>query len=405
MSTAYRLPNVQYQHGTGSHRPIELRVGMNEAVTAHPTAGVGIIQTQDMTWETPLSLQSGAMLAPFTLAYETYGVLNERRDNAVLVLHALSGDAHVAGRYHPHDRKPGWWDRMVGPGRALDTSRYFVICANVLGGCRGSTGPSSINPATNRPYGLDFPMVTIPDMVAAQMRLLDCLGIDTLRAAIGGSMGGMQVLQLAIAYPERVRLAIPLATAARHGAQQIAFNHIGREAIMRDPNWCGGDYYGHQPPAAGLAIARMLGHMSYLSEERLQRRFGRTLQTAHTYTYEVENEFAVESYLNYQGQSFVERFDANSYLYITKALDYFDASDGYPSLVDAFKRTQAHFLVISFSSDWLYPVHESEALVAALRLADRKVDYVEIESPLGHDAFLLEDEALTPIVADALASV
>lgn len=364
---------------------------------------VGLVQTQYASWDEPLRLQSGQELAPITLAYETYGRLNSRRDNAVLVMHALSGDAHVAGRHQPTDRKPGWWDAMVGPGRALDTQRYFVICVNVIGGCRGSTGPSSIDPRSDRPYGLRFPVVTIPDMVAAQMRLLDRLGIHTLHAAIGGSMGGMQVLELAINHPERVRLAIPLATTARHGAQQIAFNHIGRQAIMRDPNWRGGDYYGHQPPTAGLAVARMLGHMTYLSEERLQRRFGRNLQAAAAPGFQLGSEFAVESYLDYQGASFVERFDANSYLYITRALDYFDAAQGHASLVDAFRQARARFLVVAFSSDWLYPPRESEALVAAMRAAGRDARYVELPSSLGHDAFLLEHEQLTPLVAEFLA--
>jgi homoserine O-acetyltransferase len=360
---------------------------------------VGLVQTQYATWDEPLLLESGVALGPITLAYETYGALNAQRDNAVLVMHALSGDAHVAGRHHPTDRKPGWWDTLVGPGRALDTERYFVVCANVIGGCQGSTGPSSIDPATDRPYGMRFPSVTVGDMVAAQVRLLDRLGVDTLRAAIGGSMGGMQVLALAINYPERVRLAVVLATAARHGAQQIAFNHIAREAIMRDPNWRNGDYYGATPPTDGLAIARMVGHMTYLSEERLQQRFGRALQP------ETNGQFAIESYLNYQGRSFVDRFDANSYLYITDALDRFDASAGYPSLVDAFRSVQARFLVASFESDWLYPARESKALVAALQAAGRDVDYVQLPSILGHDAFLLEHAQLTPLVAEALGSV
>jgi homoserine O-acetyltransferase/O-succinyltransferase len=368
-------------------------------------ADLGIVQTQYARWEEPLRLQSGASLAPITLAYESYGTLNERRDNAILVMHALSGDAHAAGRHSPDDRKPGWWNEMIGPGHAFDTARYYVLCVNVIGGCKGSTGPSSINPATGRPYGSDFPIVTIPDMVAAQMRLLDRLGIDTLHAVIGGSMGGMQALELAIAYPERVRLAVLLAMAARHGAQQIAFNHIGRQAIMRDPNWRGGHYYDGPPPAAGLATARMVGHMTYLSEERLQWRFGRDLQTLDAPGFSFEPEFAIESYLNYQGHSFVDRFDANSYLYITKALDYYDASAGRGSLVAALERARARLLIASFSSDWLYPPHESQALAAAARTAGRDVEYLELDSVLGHDAFLLEHERLTPLIADAIASV
>lgn len=366
---------------------------------------VGIVQTHYATWEEPLRLQSGAELAPITLAYETYGTLNERRDNALLVMHALSGDAHAAGRHSPSDRKPGWWNDMIGPGRAFDTDQYFVLCVNVIGGCKGSTGPSSINPATGRPYGTDFPVVTISDMVAAQMRLLDRLGIDTLRAVIGGSMGGMQALDLAINYPGRTRLAVLLATAARHGAQQIAFNHIGRQAIMTDANWRGGHYYDGPAPAAGLAAARMVGHMTYLSEERLQWRFGRNLQAQEQPDFSFEPEFAVESYLNYQGRSFVDRFDPNSYLYITKALDYYDAGAGHASLIAAFEQAQAGFLIASFSSDWLYPPRESQILAAAARAAGRDVEHVELDSVLGHDAFLLEYERLTPVIADAIASV
>lgn len=366
---------------------------------------LGIVQTHYATWQEPLRLQSGAELAPITLAYETYGTLNEQRDNVLLVMHALSGDAHAAGRHALSDRKPGWWNDMIGPGRAFDTDQYFVLCANVIGGCQGSTGPSSINPATGQPYGSDFPIVTIADMVAAQVRLLDRLGIDTVRAVIGGSMGGMQALELAIAYPERVSLAVLLATAARHGAQQIAFNHIGRQAIMSDANWRGGHYYGGPVPTAGLAAARMVGHMTYLSEERLQWRFGRNLQTLEQPGFSLDPEFAVESYLNYQGRSFVDRFDPNSYLYITKALDYFDASAGYSSLVAAFERAQASFLIASFSSDWLYPPRESQTLAAAAQAAGRAVEYVELDSVLGHDAFLLEYERLTPVIADAIASV
>ncbi|HEY0604316.1 MAG TPA: homoserine O-acetyltransferase [Herpetosiphonaceae bacterium] len=366
---------------------------------------VGIVQTHYATWEEPLRLQSGAELAPITLAYETYGTLNERRDNALLVMHALSGDAHAAGRHAPSDRKPGWWNDMIGSGRAFDTDQYFVLCVNVIGGCKGSTGPSSLNPATGRPYGSDFPVVTISDMVAAQVRLLDRLGIDTLRAVVGGSMGGMQALDLVINYPERAKLAVLLATAARHGAQQIAFNHIGRQAIMTDANWRGGHYYDGPVPAAGLAAARMVGHMTYLSEERLQWRFGRNLQTLEQPGFSLDPEFAVESYLNYQGRSFVDRFDPNSYLYITRALDYFDAGAGYDSLIAAFERAQASFLIASFSSDWLYPPRESQTLAAAAQAAGRDVEYVELDSVLGHDAFLLEYERLTPWIADAIASV
>jgi homoserine O-acetyltransferase len=357
-----------------------------------------------MTWDEPLQLRCGAALGPITLAYETYGALNAQRDNAVLVMHTLTGDAHAAGLHHPDDARPGWWDALIGPGRGLDTTRYFVICVNVIGGCGGSTGPSSIDPATDRPYGMRFPMVTIPDMVAAQMRLLDRLGIRTLHGAIGGSMGGMQVLELAINHPDRVRTAIMVASPAKHSAQAIAFNYIGRQAIMSDPNWRGGDYYGHQPPADGLATARRLAHMTYLSADRLQWRFGRDLQEGSELGYTFAPEMAIESYLSYQGDAFTTRFDANSYLYITKALDYFDPQDGYPSLAAAAQQAQARFLIASYSSDWLYPPHESEALAEVLAQAGHSVQYVALESPLGHDAFLLEYREFGPLVAAALAS-
>jgi homoserine O-acetyltransferase len=291
---------------------------------------------------------------------------------------------------------------MVGPGKAFDTERYFVVCANVLGGCQGSTGPSSIDPLTGDRYNLRFPVVTIGDMVNAQVRLLDALGIYSVHAAVGGSMGGMQVLQLAVAYPDRVRLAIPLAAPARSSAQAIAFSAIGRRAIMSDPRWRNGDYPADDPPTDGLAIARMVGHMTYLSDERLAWRFDRQLQEGTTLQYTLDREFAIESYLDYQGRSFVARFDANSYLYITKAMDYFDLTAGGRSLVDVLRPTRARFLVASFSSDWLYPRAESEAIVEALSDARRPVEYHALNSPLGHDAFLLESDMLTPILEDAL---
>lgn len=367
------------------------------------TEGIGLVETQYMTWDEPLVLESGASFAPLTLAYEIYGELNATRSNALLIMHALSGDAHVAGRHRPDDRKPGWWDTMVGPGRAFDTDRYCVICTNVIGGCRGSSGPASIDPQTGQRYNLNFPVVTIGDMVNAQVRLLDSLGIDQLVAAIGGSMGGMQVLQLAVTHPDRVRLAIPLATTARSSAQAIAFGAIGRRAIMSDPRWRGGNYPPDDPPADGLATARMVGHMTYLSDERLAWRFDRRLQHRAQLSFTLENEFAVESYLEYQGRSFVDRFDANSYLYITKAMDYFDLTSATSSLVDTFRHTQASFFVASFTSDWLYPPSESETIVDALRAAGRPVEYHALESQLGHDAFLLECDLLTPLLEDALA--
>ncbi len=364
--------------------------------------GVGLVERRYETWHEPLQLESGVTLAPITLAYEMYGRLDPARRNAVLIFHALSGDAHVAGRNRPGDRKPGWWDNMVGPGKAFDTDRFCVICANVPGGCQGSTGPSSVDPLTGQPYNLTFPLVTIPDMVSAQVRLLDTLGIERVVAAVGGSMGGMQVLQLAVAHPDRVRLAIPLATTARSSAQAIAFCAIGRRAIVSDPRWREGNYPADDPPADGLAIARMVGHLTYLSEERLRWRFDRQLQQASALSYTLEREFAVESYLEYQGRSFVDRFDANSYLYITKAMDYWDLTRHYGSLATAFEQARARFLVASFSSDWLYPPGESEAIVQALEAAGRPVDYHALSSSLGHDAFLLETELLTPIIEEAL---
>jgi homoserine O-acetyltransferase/O-succinyltransferase len=377
---------------------------MSEYVVAR-AGGIGLVETRYAHFEEPLALQSGAELAPFRVAYETYGALNSRRDNAVLIAHALSGDAHVAGLHAHNSRKPGWWDTVVGPGRAFDTERYFVICANVIGGCRGSTGPSSIDPQTSAPYALRFPVVTVGDMVAAQARLLDSLGIAALRCVVGGSMGGFQALQWAIAYPERVRGVIPLATTARSSAQTIAWNAIGRRAIMSDPRWRDGDYYGHEPPVDGLGVARMIGHVTYLSEPALDAKFGRRRQQPGPFGYTLEPEFAIESYLNYQADSFNARFDANSYLYLTRAMDYWDLGAAYGDLTAAFRRTNARMLLLSFSSDWLYPTSESLAMLDAARRAGLRVAHHEIASPLGHDAFLIEHEAITPLVSEFLAAL
>ncbi len=366
------------------------------------TEGVGLVDRRYQTWDTPLQLESGASLAPLTLAYEMYGELYEAHGNAIQVFHALSGDAHLAGRHRSDDRNPGWWDAMVGPGKPFDTERFCVICANVPAGCQGSTGPSSINPLTGQHYNLTFPVVTIGDMVDAQVRLLDALGIEQLAAAVGGSMGGMQALQLAVAHPERVRVVIPLATTARSSAQAIAFSAIGRRAITSDPRWRHGNYPADDPPADGLAVARMIGHMTYLSDERLEWRFGRRLQHTSALSYTLEQEFAIESYLEYQGSSFVDRFDANSYLYITKAMDYWDLTRPYGTLSSAFERAHAHFVVASFSSDWLYPPAESELIVDAVEAAGGSVEYHALTSPLGHDAFLLESDLLAPIIEGAL---
>ena len=385
----------------------------------------GVVSTQYFTFASPsheMVLESGERLGPVTLAYETYGQLNEDRSNAILACHALSGDAHAAGisgdedamsaadvgfgagtENAPDRQKIGWWDGMIGPGKAFDTDRYFVICSNVVGGCRGSTGPSTINPATGRPYGLSFPVVTVSDMVRAQKELVDHLGIREILSVSGGSLGGMQALQWAISYPEMVRSCIPIATTARLSAQGIAFDEVGRQAIMADQNWHGGDYYGKSTPLPGLGVARMLGHITYLSEESMHHKFGRRLRNREKYGYDFSTDFEVESYLRYQGDSFIRRFDANSYLYITKAIDYFDLANGDGVLALAFKGVQARFLVISFSSDWLYPPYQSKEIVKALKANNIDVSYCEIPSSYGHDAFLLEEEAQTQMIRSFLA--
>jgi homoserine O-acetyltransferase len=349
-----------------------------------------------------LELECGRRLGPIEVTYETYGELSPERDNAVLVLHALSGDAHVAGYHTPEDRKPGWWDLMVGPGKPLDTRRYFVICSNVLGGCKGTTGPASIDPAAGRPYGLRFPVVTIGDMVRVQARLVEHLGITRLLAGMGGSMGGMQALDWAVRYPERVAGVIAVATSARLSAQAIAFDEVGRQAIMADPRWNGGDYGEDGAPQSGLAIARMIGHITYLSDEQMHVKFGRRLQDRDSLGYDFATEFQVESYLRYQGDSFVRRFDANSYLYITKAMDYFDLANGHHSLVEALERVRSAFLVVSFTSDWLFPTYQSKEIVRALHANGVPTSFLEIPSSYGHDAFLLPSPELAEAVAGFL---
>jgi len=366
---------------------------------------VGLVQTKVIRVveaRQPLELECGKTLAPIDVAYETYGELNEAGDNAVLICHALSGNAHVAGVNNPEDRKPGWWDVMVGPGKGIDTNKYFVICSNFLGGCGGTTGPSSINPSTGKPYGLDFPIITIADMVKVQRVLLDKLGIKELLAVIGGSIGGMQVLQWAIEYPDFVKAAIPAATTTHLGAQSIAFDAVGRNAILADPNFEGGQYTDEKGPDRGLAIARMIGHITYLSEQGMREKFGRKLRNADSYRYDFNSEFAVETYLDYQGQSFVERFDSNSYLYITRAADYFDLEKDYGSLKNAFSNTKCRFLVISFASDWLFTPAQSRSIVNALVANDKDVSYCDIASPYGHDAFLLEPEILGSFISGFL---
>ncbi len=367
---------------------------------------VGLVHPQSWTFDDPpLELDCGRTLSPITQVYETYGELSPQRDNAILIFHALSGDAHVAGYHTREDRRPGWWDTMVGPGKAFDTTKYFVICANVIGGCRGSTGPSSINPATGRPYGPDFPMLTLSDMVRAQERLVTHMGIEKLLAVAGGSMGGMMALDWAVRFPERVASVLAIATTARITAQSIAFNEVGRQAIMADPHWNEGDYYDGQSPESGLAVARMIGHITYLSDEQMHRKFGRRLQDRETLGYDFGTEFQVESYLRYQGNSFVRRFDANSYLYITKAIDYFDLANGHRSLVESLERARAEFLVVSFTSDWLFPSEQAKELVRALQANGLVTTFLEISSNYGHDAFLLPNDELSAAVSGFLSHV
>jgi homoserine O-acetyltransferase len=339
----------------------------------------------------PLKMDAGVALSPLSIAYQTYGTLNAAKSNAILICHALTGDQHVANT-HPITGKPGWWQTMVGPGRPIDTDRYFVIATNVVGGCMGSTGPASTNPATGRPYGLDLPLVTIRDMVRAQAMLIDRLGIDSLFSVVGGSMGGMQVLQWVASYPERVFSAMPIAAAARHSSQNIAFHEVGRQAIMADPEWRNGRYLDEGTnPNKGLAVARMAAHITYLSDEALQRKFGRNFQNRAAPTFTFDADFQIENYLRHQGTSFVDRFDANSYLYVTRACDYFDLAGDYGgSLAAAFKGTKTRFCVVSFNSDWLYPTAASRAIVHALNAAAASVSFVEIETDRGHDAFLLD---------------
>ena len=340
----------------------------------------------------PLELDCGASLAPVTVAYQTYGALNAEKSNAIVICHALTGDQHVAN-VHPVTGKEGWWELMVGPGKPLDTDRYFIVCANVLGGCMGTTGPMEPNPETGRPWGLSFPVITIRDMVRLQKKLVDRLGIDRLFCVIGGSMGGMQVVQWAASYPASAVAFVPIACAASHSAQNVAFHEVGRQAVMADPDWHGGDYYAHGViPHRGLAVARMAAHITYLSEAALHRKFGRRLQDRERLSYGFEADFQVESYLRHQGSTFVERFDANSYLYITRAMDYFDlAAEHGGQLANAFRGTQARWCVISFTSDWLYPTSENKAIVKALNAVAANVSFVEVATDGGHDSFLLDE--------------
>ena len=401
-----RWYNASLRAGTG-YTDNEMVENTTKAKAAAADS-VGLVTPHDHAFAHPpdaLKLDSGKRLGPITVRYETYGTLNEARSNAILVFHALSGSHHAAGYHSLDDKRPGWWDDMIGPGKGFDTSRFFIICSNFIGGCNGSTGPSSRLGDDGERYGLDFPLITIGDMVEAQRYLIDHLGIERLYCVAGGSMGGMQALEWAIRYPGRVRSAVVLASTATVSAQGIAFHTVGRNAIMSDPAWNGGDYYHGPAPANGLAIARMIGHITYLSEISLGRRFGRMLQDRAAFTYEMSGEFQVESYLEHLGNRFVENFDANSYLYITKAMDYYDLSEAYGSLPEALARTRAKYLVASFTSDWLYPSSQSRKIVSALMRVGREVSYVELESVYGHDAFLLESARLCQIVRSFLDNV
>lgn len=399
-------------------------MGNSDSVDAH-RGSVGVVETQYVDLPEPVTLESGKTLGPVRMAYETYGTLSPTRDNVILVCHALSGDAHAAGWSTEADAPSavdgigaeergiqargglGWWDTMIGPGKAFDTDRYFVICSNLIGSCRGSTGPSSINPATDKPYGLDFPVITVGDMVRAQRALLDALGIDSLLAITGGSLGGMQALEWSVAYPEAVRGCILTASTARLDARGVAWNAIARNAIMADPDWQGGYYYGTgRAPNAGIGLARMVGHVTYLSAQSMAEKFGNRLQDRDDYSYTLtEPDFAVESYLRHQAATFAARFDANSYLYISRALTYFDLARSYGqgSLERALENVRARFLLLSFTSDWLYPPRDSQQLERALRASGKEVEYHNIEASYGHDSFLLEDASQTPIVARFLA--
>jgi len=362
---------------------------------------VGIVQPQAFTFDA-LKLESGEKFGPVTLVYETYGCLNKDKSNAILIVHALSGDAHAAGVHEGKDNC-GWWDLFIGPGKAFDTDRYFVICSNIFGGCKGSTGPASINPKTGAPYALDFPLITINDIVNAQKRLIEYLGIEKLLAVVGGSMGGQQVLSWLVNYPKNLCSAVPIATTIKHSPQQIAFNEVGRQSIMADEHWKSGNYYGGQAPIKGLAVARMIGHITYMSDKSMAEKFGRAKKGAQE-PFKFTANFEVEGYLRYRGDNFVKRFDANSYLYITKAMDNFDASAGRP-FQEVLRGASAKVLVISFKSDWLYPAYQSKEIVKACKLAGVETTYCEIDSTYGHDAFLLEVEEESHLIKHFLKKV
>ena len=369
---------------------------------------VGLVKTEHFTFADPPNrfiMENGSKIGPVTVAYETYGELSGAGDNVILIEHALTASAHAAGRHNPDDKYPGWWDVMIGPGKAFDTDKYFVVCSNILGGCYGTTGPSSINPETGKPYGRTFPVVTVRDMVNVQKALVDHLGITRLKAVVGGSMGGMQAIEWALQYPDLVDSIILIASGAVSNPQSIAIHKVGIRAILDDPMWQGGDYYGGEPPAKGLAIARMIGHITYLSHDWLWEKFGRKHHEPETKKHKLESKFDIERYLEYQGKKFVERFDANCYIYIMRAIDIYDAAEGYDSLEDSFSRIRCDkVLVSSFTSDWLFPSYQSREIVEALKANDIEVEYDEIESPYGHDSFLLEYQTLTGYIKNFLSS-
>jgi homoserine O-acetyltransferase/O-succinyltransferase len=388
---AHPRPLSSEVHIDRQQRFAHLRRSMSPVTPPHRT----------LTLPEPLPLDGGGTLASVEIGYETCGVLNAARDNAILICHALTGDQYVSG-CHPLTGKAGWWERMVGPGKPIDTDRFHVICSNVIGSCMGSSGPASIDPSTGLRWGMAFPVITIADMVRAQVALVDALGIGRLHAVVGGSMGGMQALVWGAHYSERVERALVIASAARHSAQNIAFHEVGRQAIMADPAWNGGDYDAvFAPPAKGLAVARMAAHITYLSEEGLTAKFGRRLQDRDAKTFGFDADFQVESYLRHQGLAFTDRFDANSYLYITRAMDYFDLAEPYNGrLADAFARSAAvRFCLVSFNSDWLYPTAESRTIVHALNAVGAPTSFVELDSPFGHDSFLLDVPSLDQVVA------
>jgi homoserine O-acetyltransferase len=389
----------------GARKISKRSVGIRgQPLDSEKNSSVGVVETNHFSFASPpneLSTGSGEKLGPITVAYETYGALNDQRSNAILILHALTGDAHAAG-FHEGDKNPGWWDDMIGPGKAFNTDRYFIICSNVLGGCKGTTGPSSINPETGRPYGLDFPIISISDMVNVQEHLIDHLKIDQLLSVAGGSMGGMQALEWLTVHPGRLKSAIIIATAAKHSPQQIAFHEVGRQAIMADPHWKGGHYYGGFAPAKGLSVARMVGHITYMSETSMAEKFGKYLGDEKLHKFSAGSE--VEDYLCNRGNHFVKRFDANSYLYITRAIDSFEASRG-KELFEVFKGIKAKVLVLAFKSDWLYPAFQSREIVRACKLTGVDTTYCEIDSTYGHDAFLLEVQEETHLVKHFLRKV